>query len=567
MHTTSSAQTLACFAAALAGLAVANPAVSATRTVCASGCSHTTIQAAVNAANPGDLVLVTDAYHTEADIVIGTSLELAGAGTPPPVVQAAATPMTAGLRVLTILPNTIVTIRDLVLRHGEDLQNWGGAIRNQGILTLRRVEVTDSWSGYNGGGVGSYGPLVIEDSVIARNEAFNGGGVYCHTGEGCTSLEIHGTAFESNLGAVGGGLYTASSTVITTSELRGNLAASSEGGGGIRNTGDLVILDSELIDNSAGNGGGLSTLGWLTMAGCTVAGNISDDDGGGLFLDGPSAWIATTLFDGNQAVRGAGVADESSQTTIRRSTFRDNSASGDGGGLRTFGAVVDSSVFHGNTTSARGGGIYSTGTLGVVLRDSTVSGNLAVNRGGGLYVNGGAELVNVTITDNDADPAGNGGVDGGGVYADSWAPVGLRNSIIAGNRDGGLLPTFRAPDCAGELVNHGWSSIANLGLSGFDPACVVTGAAPDVGADPGLAPLADNGGPTLTHALLAASPNIDTGDPAGCLDENGDPVDADQRGSGRVATCDRGAYEYLGEPAIFRDDFEAGGLWLWSAFQ
>jgi len=566
MHTTSPARSLACCAAALAGLAIANPAASATRTVCASGCSHTTIQAAVDAANPGDLVLVTDAYHTEADIVVGTSLELAGAGTPPPIVQAAATPMTAGLRVITILPNTIVTIRDLVLRHGEDLQNWGGAIRNQGILTLRRVEVTDSWSGYNGGGVGSYGPLVIEDSVIARNEAFNGGGVYCHIGEGCSSLEIHGSMFESNLSVVGGGVYSASTTVITTSELRGNLAASTEGGGAIRTTGELVILDSDLIDNSAGNGGGLATTGWLTMAGCTVTGNTSNNEGGGLFLDGQSAWIDTTLFDANQAVRGGGVEDEAAQTTIRRSTFRDNSASGDGGGLRTYGAVVDSSVFHGNTTAARGGGIYSTGT-GVVPRDSTVSGNQADDRGGGIYCNGGAELANVTITDNDADPAGTGGVNGGGVYAGSGGPVGLRNSIIAGNRDGGNFPTNRAPDCAGELVNHGWSSIANLGLSGFAPACVVTGATPDIGADPGLAPLADNGGPTLTHALLVASPNIDTGDPAGCLDENGDPVDADQRGSGRVATCDRGAYEYLGEPAIFRDDFESGGPWLWSAIQ
>jgi len=79
--------------------------------------------------------------------------------------------------------------------------------------------------------------------------------------------------------------------------------------------------------------------------------------------------------------------------------------------------------------------------------------------------------------------------------------------------------------------------------------------------------LADNGGPTLTHALLLASPNIDTGDPAGCLNENGDLLRLDQRGNEQTVTCDRGAFEYLGELSIFSDDFEMGSLWFWSSTQ
>jgi uncharacterized Zn-binding protein involved in type VI secretion len=54
--------------------------------------------------------------------------------------------------------------------------------------------------------------------------------------------------------------------------------------------------------------------------------------------------------------------------------------------------------------------------------------------------------------------------------------------------------------------------------------------------DGGLGGLADNGGPTFTHALLAGSPAINAGDPAAC------PA-TDQRGTARTATCDIGSYE------------------------
>src|SRR5205814_2005 len=58
-----------------------------------------------------------------------------------------------------------------------------------------------------------------------------------------------------------------------------------------------------------------------------------------------------------------------------------------------------------------------------------------------------------------------------------------------------------------------------------------------------LGPLADNGGPTLTHALLLGSAAIDAGDDAVCA---ADPVSGvDQRGVIRPqgAHCDIGAYE------------------------
>jgi hypothetical protein len=68
-----------------------------------------------------------------------------------------------------------------------------------------------------------------------------------------------------------------------------------------------------------------------------------------------------------------------------------------------------------------------------------------------------------------------------------------------------------------------------------------------LGVDPLLGPLQNNGGPTLTHALLGGSPAIAAGNPGGCRDQNGNLLTTDQRGFARPAAgspfCDIGAYE------------------------
>src|SRR5205823_2583386 len=68
--------------------------------------------------------------------------------------------------------------------------------------------------------------------------------------------------------------------------------------------------------------------------------------------------------------------------------------------------------------------------------------------------------------------------------------------------------------------------------------CTITGDPTGnlIGVDPKLAPLASNGGPTQTHALLATSPAIDAGD-ISC-------ASTDQRGLSRQGTCDMGAFEF-----------------------
>ncbi len=184
-----------------------------------------------------------------------------------------------------------------------------------------------------------------------------------------------------------------------------------------------------------------------------------------------------------------------------------------------------------------------TGTLNVI--NSTISGNSAAGDGGGIEDNnsGTINVVNSTITNNRADSDGNSTGSGGGISR-SGATVTLHNTIVAGNlnADGGLGV---ADDISGtmgaassfNLIGTGGSGGLTNGVNGNQVGV----------ADAGLGPLANNGGPTMTHALLATSPAIEAGSnanlPADTFDLDGDAnmaetLPVDQRGTGFPRTAD-----------------------------
>lgn len=157
--------------------------------------------------------------------------------------------------------------------------------------------------------------------------------------------------------------------------------------------------------------------------------------------------------------------------------------------------------------------------MGRVLRFSaSVS---AHTRGGGIYVFGGGtpKLNAATVTANQADVDGGGGGTVGGSGGGISGNVAFKNSIVAGN----LSTNDGAEDCYDAFGGA-------HDLVGFDTGCGIPGV-----PDPKLKPLADNGGPTMTHALMAGSLAI------GRAGNSAPPKD--QRGHKRDSHPDSGAFE------------------------
>lgn len=278
------------------------------------------------------------------------------------------------------------------------------------------------------------------------------------------------------------------STGITLSLLGVTIANGNTSGfgGGIYNSpsSTLILTNTRFLSNTATlDGGGISNRGTIKVTNSTLSNNR-----------------VTSSILNNGCVGGGGICNYNATATIENSTLSRNDASGfnsSGGAIAHVlsSLTIQNSTFFSNSAAYVGGGIASIGF--VTVTNSTFSSNSAVSSGGGF----------------------------------SMVPFGsvlLRNTIIADNAPGG--------NCNGTFTNGGnnidsgstcgWTS-TNGSMSNTDPL---------------LAPLANNGGPTMTMALLFGSPAIDgvTYNPP-C---NGSPL-KDQRGFVRPfgLRCDIGSYE------------------------
>jgi len=286
--------------------------------------------------------------------------------------------------------------------------------------------------------------------------------------------------------------------------------------------------------------GDLDVTDDLTIAGSGPTSTVLDGMGLDRVLDvtaGASSLIVRDLsIRGGMANPGGGILVQATDSIVERVVLSGNASVGGPAGGGWFGTVtMTDTLITGNSASGQGGGVLVGEDS--VLTNVTVTGNSTLNDGGGISTTGsGTRLNAVTVTNNTADSDGGGFGSWGGIHAD-FVVLTLENSVVAGNVDGS--PAAEAPDCGGA----GTVASGANNLIGDGTGCSFTAQTGDqVGAagaqiDPRLGPLVDNGGPTMTQALLFGSPAIDAGGPD-C------PV-ADQRGLPRPqgAGCDIGAYE------------------------
>jgi beta-glucanase (GH16 family) len=315
-------------------------------------------------------------------------------------------------------------------------------------------------------------------------------------------------------------------------------------------TGPLTLGKNVTIDGSAApgltisgndsdrvfivNAGTTATVKQLTVTkgrGFQLAGGILNN--GSLTLDHIVLTANTMTTDAGDFWQGGGGIYNGAGATLNLidSSVTDNEADWSGGGVYSFFNTTTNiirSTISGNVSHDVGGGIRSLGNM--TITNSTISGNESTGWHGGAFfhTDGVMNIVNSTIVNNIA-PANTTGGGFVGTFTPASATLTLINTMIASNS---------GSQCFYGQFGPGTVTATSLGHNLVsDTSCFAVASDLIVG-DAQIGPLANNGGPTLTHALAPGSPAIDAADDAAC------PA-TDQRGVTRPqgAHCDIGAYE------------------------
>lgn len=301
-------------------------------------------------------------------------------------------------------------------------------------------------------------------------------------------------------------------------------------------SGALTLKDVTVRGGSAATGGGIANSGTLTLEATTITDNSATTDGGGIFnASGATLRISSSSITHNRSLSGQGGGIRSLGTlTVSTSTLSDNSAE-QGGGLSTQSGtttLINSTIAGNSAVPYYGGGIFKLGTEPLLVVNSTIAGNTSGERGGGMYLTGGGavSVINTTL-------AGNAAPQGGGLYYGGAAAT-VANSIVWGNSSQ-IMRITSGLTVRSSLVAGGYTGTGNLSADPLFVAPADSTLAPTTAGDYQLqfgSPAIDAGD---SAALPADSTDLDSdGDTT-------EPIPFDQAGNERImgGSADLGAYE------------------------
>lgn len=484
---------------------------------------------------------------------------------------------TASLRI----ENTDVTINNLYVSGGStanlEFVNAGGAINS----------VTLSGSG----GVGlSFSSLIMERHLAVSNSSvnINAGAGYSITHGNASTVNVQGGTVTGNgVGILANlsqaGALTLNGTSISNNTNEGvhitnltdgavlsldSVVVGLNGSEGLRfssalGTSNTTITNSTIVGNP---GGGMEFTQLINGARVSVSGtNILASAGPGIYLETFGEGAAFTLTDSVVSGNSTGISvyagSGSAVLTLERSNIANNGLEGIVAVSLLNSARID--VTDSTLVANPSAGIsiqYASNSAALDVNRSTIAGNgphailALVDQGATVALENttvsghtSGQLESTIIIDSGANPGGQVSIQNSTITANSntnalrlsnTGSTLLSHTIVSGN-----TVTNDVLIESGTLATVEWSLIGTLtdvdGLSSIQPNSTLGV------SDPGLEALADNDGPTLTHALLGTSPARDAGNPAFGTDPS-----IDQRGEARIQNgrIDIGAYEY--EPQL-----------------
>ena len=466
------------------------------------------------------------------------------------------------VRVFWVSTNTTLSLVKLTIANGASsggtgILNAGGAgiLNSGGTVNATNCTFSDNTATNQSAGYGGYAAITCGGAI------FNGSGLLqllaCNfAGNQACGVEVSGYGGASG---AGGAIYNQGGTVLLDlCTFTGNGASGapatyppiggSGSGGAIFNNGTLEVKRTAFAGNGAygaaagagglthgarpgdGNGGAICNVGTLLLDSSTLEGNSATGGTGGIGADGyPESDIATDGGVGGTGGLGAGggLFNRGTATAVN-STFASNLGGGGRGGTGGSGGTGQLRGGNGGPGGTGGSGygaIYDAGEL-LHLTNCTLGLNSGGDGPGGAGGMGGGHLASQGRDGYPGLPGSSGRGSAGGIKSSGCLLV---NTLLATN----------SVNCSGWVTDGGY----NLSSDG---SCAFTALGSLNNVDPKLSPVAENGGPTLTMALLPGSPAIDGGNTSLA------PA-TDQRGFPRPAglAADIGAYE-LCYPAILR---------------
>jgi len=376
---------------------------------------YQTISQGVGSVDENGTVYIANGNYAGTDnneIVINKNMTITGQSQTGTIINGSNTSC-----IFRISENVTVTLKNLTFVNGRAtgiLPVTGGAISNNGTLTVVNCNFTDNYA-YNYGGAihnSQSGTLTVNNSIFTSNYAGNGGAI-----SNWGTLILDNSTFNiNNVINFGGAIYN-----------DGDKAQSIPYVGNVTVTNCTFTKNiAGTYDTGSGSGGAIYTqLGDLTVDNCIFTGqNALRGEGGAIYSVRSTSKFSNSSFTDNWVYRGSGGAIKSEGTsldpdvlTVINCTFTSNSAQYNAGAIGSRGSSIiniTGSTFTNNTADNYGGAIEIHGTLNVT--DCNFTNNTARSFGGAIKNNGICTINGSTFTSNSATTYGGAIYNGGSTF-------------------------------------------------------------------------------------------------------------------------------------------------------